>query len=90
MTPSSRFTSPTSGLDLHALLGRLRQTLWLSLALAALMHLMLVGFNPFTRQAQQAARPLTTNFIKREPRLTKPLELRKIPKRKRQKSFEPR
>jgi hypothetical protein len=84
MTPSSRFASPASDLDLQALLGRLRQTLWLSLALAVLTHLMLVGFNPFTRQAQQAARPLTTKFIKREPRLTKPLELRKIPKRKRQ------
>ena len=29
-------------------------------------------------------RPLSTKFIKREPRLSKPLELRKIPQPKRQ------
>jgi hypothetical protein len=84
MTSSSRFASPASGLDLDTLLGRLRQTLWLSLGLAVLVHLMLVGVNPFARQAQRAARPLAAKFIKRQPRLTKPLELRKIPKRKRQ------
>ena len=84
MTPPSRFASPTSGLNLNVLLGRLRQSLWLSLALAVLVHVMVVGVNPFEQQARKSARPMTTKFTKRQPRLTKPLELRKVPKRKRQ------
>jgi hypothetical protein len=44
----------------------------------------MVFINPFQQQAQKAPRPLATKFVKREPRLTKPLELRKIPKPKRQ------
>ncbi|MFP6646705.1 MAG: DUF4159 domain-containing protein [Candidatus Latescibacterota bacterium] len=84
MPPPSRFASPTSGLNLNVLLGRLRQSLWLSLALAVLVHIMLVGVNPFEQQARKSARPMTTKFIKRQPRLTKPLELRKAPKRERQ------
>ena len=57
---------------------------WLSLGIAILLHLILVALNPFQQQAQKAPRPLTTKFVKRQPRLTKALELRKIPKFKRQ------
>ncbi|MEE3258053.1 MAG: DUF4159 domain-containing protein [Candidatus Latescibacterota bacterium] len=84
MHPPPRFASATAGLDLDALLGPLRRLFWLSLGLAVLLHLTLVIFNPFQQQAQKVPRPLTTKFVKRQPRLTKALELRKIPKFKRQ------
>ena len=84
MVDSSRFACPTSTLDLNFLLGQLRKTLWLSLGLALLIHLAVVSINPFEQTQAKKARPMTTKFIKREPRLTKPLELRKIPKPKRQ------
>ena len=83
MGVSSRFTSPTSGFAPDELLGKLRRTFWASLSLAALLHLALVATDPFKDQAAKAPKPLTTKFIKREPRLTKPLELRKIPQPKR-------
>ncbi len=84
MSESSRFASPTSGFELSELLGRLRGTFWASFGLGALLHLALVAVDPFRDQAAKAPRPLTTRFIKREPRLTKPLELRKIPQPRRQ------
>ena len=52
------------------------------MALAA--HLAVVGVNPFQQALEKTPRPLTTRFVKREPRLTKPLELRKIPQPRRQ------
>lgn len=81
---SSRFNSPASDFDLAELVRRLRRGLLLSLALAVGLTLVLVALNPFRQVEIKAPRPLTTKFIKREPRLTKPLELRKIPKPKRQ------
>ena len=84
MSESSRFASPTSGFELSELHGRLRGMLWASFGLGALLHLALVAIDPFRHQAAKAPRPLTTKFIKREPRLTKPLELRKIPQPRRQ------
>ena len=83
MSPSSRFASPVSGFDPSELLGRLRKLFLASLLFAALLHLGLVAVDPFKEQAAKAPKPLTTKFIKREPRLTKPLELRKIPQPKR-------
>ena len=83
MELSSRFASPTSGFDVDELLGQLRKIFWLSLGLAVVLHLLLVAIDPFKEQAAKAPKPLTTKFIKREPRLTKPLELRKIPQPKR-------
>ena len=83
MSASSRFASPTSGFDVDELLGQLRKIFWLSLGLAVVLHLLLVAIDPFKEQAAKAPKPLTTKFIKREPRLTKPLELRKIPQPKR-------
>ena len=81
---SSRFNSPASDFDLAELVGRLRPGLLLSLALAVGLTLIFVALNPFRQVEIKAPRPLSTKFIKREPRLTKPLELRKIPKPKRQ------
>ena len=83
MGVSSRFVSPTSGFALDELLGNLRTTFWASLCLGALLHLALVAIDPFKERAAKAPKPFTTKFIKREPRLTKPLELRKIPQPKR-------
>ena len=81
---SSRFNSPASGFDLAELVRRQRRGLFLSLALSVGLALAFVAVNPFQQVETKAPRPLSTKFIKREPRLTKPLELRKIPKPKRQ------
>lgn len=83
MNRPSRFARITAGLDLNALLRPLRKSFWLSLGIAILLNAILVLFNPFQQQAEKAPRPLTTKFVKRQPRLTKVLELRKIPQRKR-------
>jgi len=80
----SRFATPTSALDLDQLLRGLRRAFWSALGLAAAVHLLVVGVNPFQQALDKTPRPLTTRFIKRQPRLTKPLELRKIPKPRRQ------
>lgn len=81
---SSRFNSPASGFDLAELVGRQRRGLLLSLMLAVALTSAFVALNPLRQAETQAPQPLSTKFIKREPRLTKPLELRKIPKPKRQ------
>jgi len=80
----SRFESPTTALDLEQLLGPLHRALWATLALAVAVHLAVVGVNPFREVLDKTPRPLTTRFVKRQPRLTKPLELRKVPKPRRQ------
>ena len=81
---SSRFASPTRDLNLDQLLVRARKALWVALGGAVVVHLVMVGVNPFEQVLEKTPRPLTTRFVKREPRLTKPLELRKIPQPKRQ------
>lgn len=81
---SSRFASPTAGLNLDQLLGRARKVFWVALGIAVVAHLAVVGVNPFQQTLEKTPRPLTTRFVKREPRLTKPLELRKLPQPKRQ------
>jgi len=81
---ASRFVSPTSEFDIEVLINRLRWGFVASVGLAMLLHLAIVGVNPFQQAKAKAPRPMTTKFIKREPRLTKPLELRKIPQPKRQ------
>ena len=83
MNRSSRFARTTAGLELNDLLSPLRKSFWLSLGIAILLNAILVLLNPFQQQAEKAPRPLTTKFVKRQPRLTKVLELRKIPHRKR-------
>ena len=81
---SPRFASPTQDFDLDVLVSRLRKGFLVSVGIAAVLHLAAAGINPFKETKKKAPRPMTTKFIKREPRLTKPLELRKIPQPKRQ------
>ena len=81
---STRFASPTHDFDLDSLVRRLRRGFFIALASAVALLLVIVAINPFEEAEKKAPRPLTTKFIKREPRLTKPLELRKIPQPKRQ------
>ena len=83
MNRPSRFARTTAGLDLNVLLSPLRKSFWLSIGIALLLNAILVLLYPFQQQAEKAPRPLTTKFVKRQPRLTKALELRKIPQRKR-------
>jgi len=78
----SRFECPTSILSLACLLNATRGYVWLALVLALVSHaaFSLTG-GPTSRQ--EARKPLTTQFVKRQPRLTKPLELRKRPRPRR-------
>lgn len=80
---ASRFSSSTADLDLADILGPVRRSLWLALGLAALIHAALASLDLLETRARRATRPPTTRFIKRAPRLTKPLELRKVPQPKR-------
>ena len=82
MDRPSRFVTHVTPLDLAALLRRSRRSLWLTLSLSGVLHITFVALDPFEEALQRAPRPLTTRFVKREPRLTKPLELRKVPRPK--------
>jgi len=77
----SRFRCATSELSLRRLLRRSRNIFWASLAIALAAHLLAVQFSG-TEGGREVIRPLTTKFIKREPRLVKPLELKKRPRPK--------
>ena len=81
---STRFASSTQQFDLDVLVSRLRKGFVISVGVAVALHLLLAWINPFEEAKKKAPRPMTNKFIKREPRLTKPLELRKIPQPKRQ------
>jgi hypothetical protein len=81
---SPRFTSPASSFHPEILLRDLHKYLLLSLILALLIHLGAAIIDPLEEVVETTPRPMTTKFIKREPRMTKPLELRKVPKPKRQ------
>ena len=84
MQQSKRFASPSASLSLGVLLRRGHQVLWTGLILALGVHLAFSRINVL-RQEVKAAKPLTTQFVKRQPRLTKPLEMKKRPRpRKRQ------
>ena len=78
----SRFDAPSAGLDLGAVAARqTRKARFISLAIAIALHGSLAVWK--VSAERKAIKPLTTRFIKREPRLVKPLELRKAPKPKR-------
>ena len=81
MTTVSRFHCPSSPLRTKALLGKASKGLWLSLLIAVACHVSLTRVVAF-RAETRSARPLTTQFVKRAPRLTKPLELKKRPQPK--------
>lgn len=81
---STRFASPAQDFDPNNLVRRLRRGFVIALGCAVALLLIVVAINPFQKAEKKTPRPMTTKFIKREPRLTKPLELRKIPQPKRQ------
>ena len=82
MAMPSRFDSPSSSLALKSLLRRTQRVLWIGLGLAAAAHLSLAQISALEAE-QKVVKPLTTQFVKRQPRLTKPLELKKRPQPRR-------
>jgi len=74
----TRFQCPSASLTLRPLLKRTQTARWIGLALVIAVHAALSQLRGFA-QEQNAAKPLTTHFVKRQPRLTKPLELKKRP-----------
>ena len=74
-----RFACPTAVLRLGSLLRRSRRALYGSLVLALAAHASFSFLAP-ARAGQVSVKPLTTQFVKRQPRLTKPLELKKRPR----------
>ena len=77
-----RFDCASSSLTLSALLTKTTRTLWACLIAGLVAHLGLTQFGA-SQAEQRAPKPLTTHFVKRQPRLTKPLELKKRPQPKR-------
>ena len=75
----SRFHCPSCPLTLRGLLTR--RTLWAGLAIAFAVHAASTQLKAAQRR-QEAPKPLTTRFVKRQPRLSKPLELKKRPRPK--------
>jgi hypothetical protein len=67
---------------LKSLLKGMERAPWVGLVLAVGIHGALTQLRGL-RDEQRVAKPLTTQFIKRQPRLTKPMELRKRPQPKR-------
>ena len=78
---TSRFICPSSALCLKPLLRKALKGLWLGLGVTLAAHLSLTQIRSL-RPEQKTAKPLTTRFVKRQPRLTKPLEMRKRPQPK--------
>ena len=81
MPRQTRFQCPSSLLQC-SLLMRTRKALCIGLAMALAAHGGLSQLHGVTRE-RKTAKPLTTHFVKRRPRLTKPLELKKRPRPKR-------
>ena len=82
MRARSRFKSVSTSLSLGRLLKTAQRALLYGLAIATAVHLSTLLL---VREGRTVAseRPLTTRFVKRAPRLTKPLELKKRPQPKR-------
>ncbi len=76
-----RFSSPSSLISLGSLAGEARRRFLLALFLALSAHLSVFLIRTEVG-SKKVTRPLTTKFVKREPRLVKPLELRKLPRPK--------
>ena len=73
---ASRFECPSSWLALNALLRGAKKALCLAAFAALALHISLTRI-VVLKAEKKAVRPLTTYFVKRQPRLTKPLELKK-------------
>ena len=78
----TRFVCPSLRLSLKVL-GRRSGILAFSLALALILHGAGIKARLGDMETAKTAKPLTTQFVKRKPRLTKPLELKKRPRRRR-------
>ena len=73
--------------EMEALFRRLRRLYWWSLGIAVVVHIaLIIGVTTATRTEEgQVAEPAKVKFFtRRDPMLTKPLELRKVPQPKRQ------
>ena len=68
-----RFNSPARSFRPEILLKELHKYLLISAILAVLVHLCAAIIDPLEEAVETTPRPLSTKFIKREPRLTKPL-----------------
>ncbi len=84
MKASRRFASFSTSFDLDALLRPQRRSLWYSVALSAVLLAALALIDPFGRVVPSAPHPPTVKYIKRQPRPTKPLSVRKISQPKQQ------
>ena len=82
MSAYSRFRCPSDTLSLRELLKQTQHTLWFGLILTLGIHFSLTQLRGL-KEEKKAVKPLTTQFVKRQPRLTKPLELKKRPRPKR-------
>ena len=82
MASISRFDCASSSLTLKDLLRKAQRILWICFGLGITVHISLMQISGFETE-ERVVKPLTTQFIKRQPRLTKPLELRKRPQPKR-------
>jgi len=82
MSQRLRFECVSSSLALHKLLNKAGQAVWIALAVGTAAHLSLMKIRD-TQGEASAVKPLTTQFVKRQPRLSKPLELKKRPQPKR-------
>jgi hypothetical protein len=79
MPISDRFRGPSSDLDLGRLFNKGLRITGVCFGLALIGHLAFM-LQEFETGAEEAQRPLTTRFVQRQPRLTKPMEMRKKPK----------
>ena len=82
MIVPSRFSSPSRHLSLQSLRRRAAHASVLSVCVALFLHGSLTHLGALGLQ-RRTPRPLTTRFVKRQPRLTKPLELKKRPQPRR-------
>ncbi|NKB67433.1 MAG: DUF4159 domain-containing protein [Candidatus Latescibacteria bacterium] len=79
MAVSARFQGPAHGLDLNQLLNKgLKITVICALVALAAHSAFLVRSLDWGKE--EISKPLTTRFVQRQPRLTKPMEMRKKPK----------
>jgi hypothetical protein len=82
MAAISRFECASSALALGKLSKKNQRVFWVCLVLGSLIHLPLAQIRGLETKVG-TIKPLTTQFVKRQPRLTKPLELKKRPQPRR-------
>ncbi len=81
MEKHSRFESPSSPIDLRGMLRKATGAFWICLVMALAIHLIMAQVR-VSGAEKRVFKPLNAKFVKREPRLAKPLELRKRPRPK--------